>query len=217
MKNSSSNTRILLSSLALGLLAGVAPVLYGGDDGLSGGFGRGDNPVIGSLPCIVDPRIDDLFWIPNGLPKPPGGFFAGLPAVGALISGAEFEDALLAVSGDPYGFINGYEHWTVLGFVRSAQVSINRSDLASSRVRMWQFLPKGYLGGEMRFEMPGYTTVSSIGSQNMLVQLTEVAGLPDAVGVARVVFSPNAYNQALCDITILIPFHFGTVSIKYQP
>ena len=154
MKNLNKKVRTLLSAIALGLIVGVAPVLYGSDKGFGGDAGRGDNPVIGSLPCIVDPRLDALFWVPNGMPQAPGGFYAGLPAVGALMSSDEFEDTLFAVTGEPFGFINDFEHWTSLGFVNEAHTSVNRSDLASAKVVMWQYLPKGYLGGEMLFKMP---------------------------------------------------------------
>ena len=213
----SSRSHILPAALGLTLMAGLVPMLPAVWDGHGESIGRGDNPVVGSLPCIVDSRLDDLFWIPNGFPEPPSRLLAGLPPVAAVMGNENLVGSLLGAAGAPYGILDDYEHWDHLGMVNRALLTMDRVSVASGQVSMWQFLPAGYIGGEMEFVLDGIITETPISGQLFPVQLSEIASLPSQVGTATVTFSPNVSNTSLSEIRVQVSFHNRILNIQYLP
>ncbi|MDP6849509.1 MAG: hypothetical protein QGH51_04240 [Planctomycetota bacterium] len=212
-----TRSRILLATLGLTLAVGLVPMLPAVWDGIGGSAGRGDNPVVGSLPCVVDPRLDDLFWIPNGFPEPPAPFLSGLPPVAAVMGNTNLSGTLLGAAGQPYGFLDDYENWSHLGMVKRTVLTMDRASVAASQVAMWQFLPAGFIGGEVEFILDGTLTVTPIVGQLLPIQLMEIANLPVSVGTATITFLPNAANLSLSEIRVQVSFHNGTLNIQYQP
>ncbi len=207
-------TRLL--ALLLTFATAVSGLAWG--DLGSSGKGRGDNPVVGSLPCIADPRLDDLFWLPNGLPKPPTGFTAGLPPVFGLMSdSAEMEGILFNAAGDPFGYVDQAENWTNLGLVKRARVSLDRNQVGQGNGSFWQFLPKGYLGGTLSVEMGGLTSTYPITTQLYPVSLTEFALSPFNMGRVTYTFSAPPASYSMADVTVDVLLFMGTLNIAYRP
>jgi len=207
------STRSTFAVLAgFALVAG--PALYGGGEFDSNG--RGDNPVVGSLPCVVDLRLDDLFWLPNGLPAPPPGALVGVPPIIGFTGTKEMAGVLLGAQGEPYGIVDDFEQWSTLGLVNQASVTLDRGAASRDEVSMWQYLPAGYLGGTLTFNLSGSITSQAIVSQLNPIQLREVAMLPGVVGAASMTFEPPIGSR-LDTIIVNMPFYQGAVNVQYLP
>lgn len=181
---------LLGAALVLGLAA--APPLAGGSGGLAGGnsVDRGDNPVVGSLPCLVDPRLLDIFWVPLGRPKPSASILLGIQPTLGLLGPTEFTGVLVDAYGSGVGFIDRRSGWSVLGLQSFAQVTFDRAAVAAGAIDLWQYVPVGYLGGSV-------SEVSFLGavdrpilSQDVQLPLVTYAAHPNQAGLVHYTISP---------------------------
>lgn len=208
------NKLLIGLALVLGLALTLAPVVR--SSGGTSGTGRGDNPVVGSLPCIVDPTgLDSRFWIPLGLPGPPSQVSSGLPMLG-LIGPPMLGNSVLDAGGTPYGWVNRQTGWTAFGLTQTGYATVSRVTVATSAVVAWQWVPTGYLGGKVIVQGPSGTTGFPIATQSFPLSLAELALLAGNPS-ATVTIEPPAANAALGKRIIRISTTPGAVRVQYEP
>jgi len=206
---------LLGAALVSGLVA-VPPLLGGG--GLNGGssFDRGDNPVVGSLPCMVDPDLLDMFWLPFEAPKPPPSELVGFPAVLGVIGTPELEDELVDAYGSGNGFVERRHRWACLGLVEDAVVILDRDLVAQGSTELWQYLPVGYVGGNIHISTSSGVEDHPIVGQDVPIPLQAYAAFPEVFSLITLTLTPPA-GSSLEPRTIQIELMLGLVSISYLP
>jgi hypothetical protein len=128
----------------LALLLG-SPYLASQDGMRSSGEGAnsdgGDNPVVGSLPCAVDPELDLKFVQATGSP----GVSLPVPTLGYV--GPDLRDGILAADGIPEGRVNRRGDFDILGLVKPGTVTVSRDDLRDGEIELLQWVPDSFKGG----------------------------------------------------------------------
>lgn len=212
-------TRDLLLGIVLAAVVALAvPPLASGTGGGFGGssFDRGDNPVVGSLPCIVDPALLDLFWVPFDRPQPDPFLLQASPPTLGLIGTPELAVELLDAYGSGFGYLDAEGGWRCLGLVDQATVVLDRWVVAGGTTDLWQFLPSGYLGGNLRIDTGSSVVNRPILAQDIPIALQTYASYPDAVGQVRLTFSPPA-GSALTPRTVEVDLQGGLLLVRYRP
>jgi len=138
---------LLALGMVLGLSMGITVTQLIGGEPKSDNGDRGENPVVGSLPCMVDDSIDLIFW--EGMNEPDPGFLpAAYPVTLGLCSDdlrGDIEDA----RGIPYGRLNDRWDWRGLGLQKQARVIVPSWKIANGDFTAWVWAPPAYLGGEI--------------------------------------------------------------------
>lgn len=182
---------ILALVVVLGLSTGLTTSqLMGGERG-SGNGDRGENPVVGSLPCLIDDNLDLLFW--EGMNEPQPGFQPyGYPVTLGLCSD-DLQDDVLDANGQPFGYLNDRWDWRALGLRHQAKIWIDSSAIASGAFTGWLWAPKEYHGGEIEMSSPNGDRKVRIGRharEMPLVDLVQVAN--GGVAIANFAIKPPA-------------------------
>lgn len=143
-KKASALLLIALGGLALFTIApkGNTQSPDGYRSNSEGGAEGGDNPVVGSLPCAVDPSLDLKFFhnASNATAGP-------LAPVLALV-GNQLASQVETASGTPFGHVNrGDGTHTILGLSKSGTMVIRRSHLANASATLSQWVPDSFRGG----------------------------------------------------------------------
>jgi len=141
----------ILIGLAL-LTAGPALWASGSNSGAEGG---GDNPVVGSLPCTVDPDMDLKFY--KALGKPWQGGMIMRPQPTLALAGLSLPRYVVNAWGGAGSVNSGGSSWSLLGLMQMGGMVTTRSAVLTSQASAWTWLPSSYLGGRI-------TMVSSVGS-----------------------------------------------------
>lgn len=207
------NTLLVLSSLAAGMVLGLAPSAHS-VDGYNNGNSRGDNPVVGSLPCMVnDPR---MYWTMYPFLNPQGGYnLASVPATLTFMGAPELGGAVLTAEGDPYGGVNASTGWTYFSISTNCNVSFNRSAIASGSVGAWQWVPQGYVGGRVVYQGPNDSTTLPILAQFFPVPIQSVAWA-NTSATMTITIHPNLLNAALGVRVIKVANSGGVLRVQYQ-
>ncbi len=162
-------------------------------DSRTGGDDHGDNPVVGSLPCYVEPELDLMF----------GGNATSamfpVPTL-AMIGGTDLSDQIFNADGVPCGLVNrgGLGMFTKLGLVNSGSITVTRSDALKGFMQLRQWLPDAYNGGTI-------SMVSSIGNPSRTVLSNDfelpiqmIAAAPGPFVDARITIKgPSATERTL--------------------
>jgi hypothetical protein len=209
--------RDLFLGLALATGLAAAPPLLGGGGGLNGGsVDRGDNPVVGSLPCMVDPQLLDLFWVPFNRTKPGDYLLRSAPPVLGVIGSSELEYELLDAYGANYGFVDAEHEWACLGLVDQGTVVLDRWLVAGGMTQLWQFLPPGYVGGNLRVAGPNGQVDKPILSNDTPIALANYAAMPEVSAIVELTFSPPRHSS-LAVRKVRISMQGGLLLIDYRP
>ncbi|MBC8327275.1 MAG: hypothetical protein ISR76_00650 [Planctomycetes bacterium] len=208
---------LLGAALVTGLVA-APPLVGGGGGGFNNGnsLDRGDNPVVGSLPCMVDPDLLDRFWVPFQAPKPGSLELLGVPATLGVIGTPELALELLDAFGAGTGFIDRPAGWACLGLVEDAVVILDRYLVADGTTDLWQYLPDGYLGGNVHVSSSAGEVDQPILSQNVGIPLTAYANYPEVFGRITLTIDPPA-GSALDTKVVLIELEGAMLFIQYLP
>ncbi|MCH2100380.1 MAG: hypothetical protein MK209_00435 [Planctomycetes bacterium] len=137
---------LLALSMVLGLSVGTVTSLIGGEP-QNGHGDRGENPVVGSLPCMVDGNMDLLFW--EGMGKPDPGFLPAAYPVNLGLCGYDLREDIEDAIGLPYGRLDDRWDWRGLGLQEQARVIVPSWKFADGDVTAWIWAPPEYLGGEI--------------------------------------------------------------------
>lgn len=146
----------ILIGLAL-LTAGPALWASGSNSGAEGG---GDNPVVGSLPCVVDPDMDLKFFKALGRPWQGGTIVKQQPTL--ALAGLNLPRYVSNAWGAGGSVNSGGSTWSLLGLMQMGGMVTSRSAVLTSQASAWTWLPAGYIGGRI-------TMLSSVGSWNAAV------------------------------------------------
>lgn len=174
------------------------------------GGDHGDNPVVGSLPCYVEPELDLMFG---------GNATSGMFPVStlAMLGGTDLSAQIFNADGVPYGLVNrgGLGMFTKLGLVNSGSITVNRSDATKGFMQLRQWVPDAYIGGTI-------SMVSSIGNPSRTIldndldlPLMMMAAAPGPVADARVTIKgPTGEEDTL---VVFISVVGSLVTVTYAP
>jgi hypothetical protein len=172
MKLRSNNISARASGLflGLGLVFGVSLVSLGFSSDVRGGsrgdVDRGENPVVGSLPCKVDPNLDTIFWEGMGHDDP--GFAPAFYPVTIGLCSDDIRGDIHAADGDPYGVLNDRYDWRAFGLQKHGWASVRSNKFTSGAISSWMWAPSGYLGGEWRMQSSLLGTHKTAVGQNAI-------------------------------------------------
>lgn len=207
----------LVLSLAIATMASLAPQVFGGnrDDRWSNGD-RGDNPVIGSLPCAAAPQMEWMFW--EGLDnKNPGTSSSGYSPMLAM-TGEDLVADILTANGDPYGSVNRYENWTAVGSINYARFVLDRYAVHDEDIRVWHWVPNEYRGGLIEVFSP-FGDASFESSADAFE--VPVSMISDMSGVSTtstgITFWPNGANAHLGRMKLQVDMINEVVVLTYIP
>lgn len=188
--------RTRLIWIAVAILVGLAfftavPMLWASGSG-SNAEGGGDNPVVGSLPCVVDPDMNLKFFKALGRPYQGGMIMRPLPTL--ALAGLNLPRHVSNAWGAGGSVNSGGSSWSLLGLMQTGGMVTSRGAILSGAASSWTWLPASYLGGRI-------TMVSTIGSWTapvteacMALPLVWLSSLPllPAVDATFTVASINA-------------------------
>lgn len=217
-KQASALLMAILGGLALLMIAptgtsqsGLSSNAEGGTEGSSEG---GDNPVVGSLPCVVDPTLDLKFF--QGANNATAGPLA--PVLGLV--GSQLCTEVETASGTPNGRVNrgGGAH-TILGLTKSGTIVVGRDYLSSAGTSLSQWVPDRFQGGTV-------TTTGSFGySKTMIVgnlahlPVGSMAASPAVVGDVWFTIQPPPApgGEASPPLLVHLVFFGNLATISYMP
>ncbi|KAA3612924.1 MAG: hypothetical protein DWQ01_04260 [Planctomycetota bacterium] len=205
---------MLFVALCFGAL--LLPLLTAGDKASE--EDRGDDPLVGSLPCMVEPTdLDIMFWLPlGGVPQNQNLIQNPIATLG-FIGQNELDGVLLDANGNPFGRINEGSGWTCFGMVQGGDVILDRTACANlDDVALWQWVPDVFLGGQLTYVGAQGTTEYPIVTQYLPLPLAEVALQAEGTG-ASVILTPNPQNLDLGTLQIDFDVTLSTVVVTYQP
>ena len=128
--------------------------------------GGNDNPVVGSLPCAVDPDMDLKFFKALGKSTPNGIIMKPLPTL--ALAGTSLPSHVLNAWG-PAGSVNaGVGRWSLLGLMQTGAMVTTRSSVKSGQVSLWNWLPSSAFNGRV-------TMASNAGTWNWPIMESQFA------------------------------------------
>ena len=207
----------LVLFLALATMASLAPQVFGGNrDGRWGDGDRGDNPVIGSLPCAAAPQMEWMFW--EGLDNENIGTSSYGYAPMVAMTGEDLASDILTANGEPYGNVNRYENWNAAGSTRYARFILDRYAVKDEDIRVWHWVPNEYRGGLIEVFSPfGNTTFESSADAFEV----PVSMISDMSGVSTTstafTFWPNGANAHLGRMKLQVNMINEVVVLTYIP
>lgn len=206
---------VVALALAAALATGPAVVWASGGGGWASGGGRGENPVVGSLPCVVRAFLNSMFWVPLGYGGPTGGDPGSTPATLGFIGPPDLGGSVLDANGTPYGMVNFATGWTCVGLTNEGYLLLLRPPVASGQVVVWEWVPVGYVGGTVTVEDALGTSSYPIAAQAFPLPVQGVAvgaGTP----WATVTIAPPAQNSALGNRVVRVSTTAATIQVRYQ-
>lgn len=162
--NTSSRSRLIW--IAAAILAGllffaVAPnLLIAGGSGQGSAEGGNDNPVVGSLPCAVDPDMDLKFFKALGKPPQSGTIMRPLPTL--ALAGNGLASQILDAWGSAGSINASGSSWSLLGLMTNGGMVTSRTAARSGAASLWNWLPASALGGRV-------TVQSNLGAWNLSI------------------------------------------------
>lgn len=223
MKLSVLNNTSKLARMAMGLgsLLGVSALILGLNSQVIGGqsegnVDRGENPVVGSLPCRIDPTLDLIFWEGQGLDDP--GFMPAMyPATLGLCSD-DIESDVVDADGTPYGVLDDAYDWNSMGLQQAGYMLIPRYRAASGKVTAWVWTPAGYMGGELCLQsslVSGKTTLQQNAVEIPISALAQLAPSGHAATPFYLTVTPPANRPDLPEIDYQITVTQFGVRLKH--
>ena len=182
---------LLAFGMVLGLSMGVTVTQLIGGERPNDHGDRGENPVVGSLPCMVDDSVELLFW--EGMNEPDPGFLpAAYPVTLGLCSDdlrGDIEDAW----GEPFGKLNDRWDWRGLGLQKTARVIVPSWKVANGDFTAWLWVPPGYHGGEVCISSPFGDRRAKLGRDARELPVADLVQLANgAVTIANFMVKPPA-------------------------
>lgn len=211
-------TKRAFAALSIAALAGVVSLVSPRDllssQGvqLTSGEGRGDNPVVGSLPCRKTDDLDLKFFNWLGISRPPGAIQVHEPTL-AFAGGPDLAYHILDAQGDPTGMVNASVNWTAFGSTNAMQVVTSRAS-AGKDYALAAWVPDRFVGGTVQ-------TVSSLGTSSHVIQ-SRTLGVP--VGALAAMPGPVASGTLTVtsldgseSFTVQIDVIATLVTVDFQP
>lgn len=165
-----SRTRLIWIAAALlvglALFAAAPSILAAGGSGQNYSEGGNDNPVVGSLPCAVDPDLDLKFFRAIGKPPPIGTIMRPLPTL--ALAGSRLPSYVLNAWGTAGGINAGGSSWSLLGLTETGAMVTSRTAVRSGHVSLWNWLPSSAFCGRV-------TMVSTTGAWNWPITESQFA------------------------------------------
>ena len=188
----------------------------GGGQGILGDNNRGDNPVVGSLPCRKDPYLEPMFWSALYDEDPPMDLFGFQPTLGFV--GENLLEDILAAAGDPEGRVDAWPNLNVFGVHKWASVFLSTEAVKKGQVGLWYWVPREYIGGTVSFVSTFGSGEAVISDQAFLLPLRAFASrCSSSFGVAKIVFHPPARSVGLDVREVLIAVAGITVNVQHLP
>lgn len=207
------NAVLMTLAFAVGAVLALAP-LAPSVDGYNNGNNRGDNPVVGSLPCQVnDPRM--YYAMYPFLGSGCGYNLSGTPPTFTLMGEPDLGGAVLTAEGDPYGGLNAPSSWTCFSLSTNSTVVLNRYAVACGRVTAWEWVPPGYVGGHMVVQGPSESSIVPIFTQFFPISLIEAAAASGPASMS-VTIHPPARNSALGTRSIKATATQNSLRVQHQ-
>ena len=182
-------------------------------DSGEGDIDGGDNHVVGSLPCVVDPTLDLKFF------QGANSSHAGIPIPVMGLIGGELETQVQDANGTPYGLVNRSSGYNIFGMSQNGTVVLSRVDLASGFVALSQWVPDSFLGGSM-------LTSGSVGGGKVDI-LSNVVSLPISGVAASPLPTADVWytiaapappsGQALPPLRVHVVLANGLATISFLP
>ena len=216
MKQRSIST-LLVRALCFSVLAGSV-VLFSPQQLLSGtginasGEGRGDNPVVGSLPCAVDDDLDAKFFNWLGLNGQTGTIQYYLPTV-ALAGDAMLETHLIDAMGAPFGMVNAPDNWSAIGSVNQMTLTTTRSSAVNGDYSAVVWVPDDYLGGMVEVSSTLGTISWPIGTQAFSIPVRQLALAPGASVSSTITVTSASGSTFQIGVDVIA----GVVLLDFQP
>jgi|FLOH01.1.fsa_nt_gi hypothetical protein len=214
MKNRTAFKYLMKPAFFAALLGGMfllatSPLLISSQGNVeNGGTGdHGDNPVVGSLPCAINPELDLMFGA--------GSSGNSLVAVLGMLGGQDLSNQILDANGTPYGMLNRGGLYTTVGLVHDGFIQVARADARKAFMWLQQWLPNDYLGGTA-------TLTSTIGNNsrsittnviNLPLMMIAASPAPVANGVVRI----QSVNNVAPVLVINISAVGNLVTVSYTP
>ncbi len=206
----------LVTTLAIATFAALAPQAVGNRDGRFENGGRGDNPVIGSLPCAAAPQMEWMFW--EGLSNEESSTVSSgyLPVM--AFTGSDLQTTVLNAAGEPYGQVNRYETWDAAGSSKACVFVVDRYAVIDGRISLWQWLPREYRGGEVSVTSPFGNALDVPGEHAYKISLDRISKLSGAaVTQSTFTFTPSGAFSFLSDLKVTVEMNGELVVVRYQP
>lgn len=179
-------------------------------DSRTGGDDHGDNPVVGSLPCYVEPELDLMFGGNSTSAMFPS-------ATLAMVGGTDLSNQIFDADGVPYGLVNrgGFGLFTKFGLVNPGTMTIGRSDAIKGFMQLRQWVPDSYIGGSI-------SMVSSIGCPSRAIigndielPLMIIAAAPGPFADARITIKSPSGSQP--NLVVYISVVGELLTVSYVP
>lgn len=217
-KQASALLMAILGGLALLMIAPTGTSQSGlssnSEGGTAGGSEGGDNPVVGSLPCVVDPTLD-LKFFQNANNSTAGPLAPVLGLVGTQLC-TEVQTA----SGTPFGRVNrgGGVH-TILGLTKSGTIVVGRDYLATAGVALSQWVPDEFQGGTVTMTGSFGFSKTMIVSNLAALPVGGMAASPAVVGDVWFTIQPPSApgGQASPPLRVHVVFFGNLATISFLP
>ena len=203
----------LLVALMAGmsLLATSAMLVSQEGDSHSGGTGdHGDNPVVGSLPCLVDPELDLMFG---------GNATSGMfpTATLGLTGSTALSSQVLDADGVPFGLVNrgGFGIFTIFGLVNNGSVTVSRLDASKGFMQLRQWVPDSYIGGTISMASTVGNPSRTIAGNVIELPMIMVASAPGPFVDARITI--KSPNSTMPNLVVYITAVGDLLSVTYAP
>lgn len=207
-----ATTALLIAGVA-GLVSLVSPRDLLSQAALTAtGDGRGDNPVVGSLPCIVDDELDLKFFNWLGIQRPPGAVQFHAPTL-AFVGGSNLGNYVLDAQGVPDGIVNAASGWSAFGSVNAMQVVCDRATAGKSyALACW--VPDRFLGGTIQTVSSVGSSTTVIGGRAFSVPFGALASLPGPLAGGTLTVTAA---DGLESFTVQVDAIGGLVIVDFQP
>lgn len=199
MKLSVLNNTSRLSRMAMGLgsLLGVSALILGMNSQVIGGqsqsdLDRGENPVVGSLPCRIDPTLDLVFWEGQGLDDP--GFMPAMYPATFGICSSDIEADVIDADGTPYGVLDDAYDWNSMGLQKNGYMLVPRYRVQNGKISAWVWTPSGYMGGELCLQSALVSGKTTLQQNAVEVPISALAQM-----------SPNGHAATAFNLTVTPP------------
>jgi hypothetical protein len=215
MMNRTTIKQLMKPALLVALLGGMsllatssALVSQQGDSHNGGTGDHGDNPVVGSLPCAIDPDLDLIFG-GNGT-----ALIAPQPILG-MVGGINLSDQIHNADGTPNGLVNRGSGFTTMALVNDGFITVSRADASKAFMLLQQWLPDAYIGGTISMASTIGNPSRTISNNVIDLPLLMIAAAPGPVINGVITISgPSAMQPVL---TVNVSAVGNLVTVTYTP
>jgi hypothetical protein len=209
---SASRRTWIAVAILLALLISVAvPLsLWASGGSQSSEDGGGDNPVVGSLPCAVDPDMDLKFWkaLCGGVKS--GTIMRPVPTLS--LAGVGLSSYVPDAWGGAGSVNGGGTSWSLLGLMQQGGMVTTRAAVLSGKVSLWNWLPASYYGGRVLMACPSSAWNWSITESCFVLPLTQLCASTAPVVDATFTVSGANASVAVVKYRVVILGEVVTVS-----